>query len=68
MAETYSILTRGSLREKLEWIYNFYSLSSKGKLTRMDFVRIVQMFYALSSPGERGHDEVFNTALEAFQV
>jgi Ca2+-binding EF-hand superfamily protein len=70
MAETYSILTRGTLREKLEWIYSFYSLSSKGKLSRMDFVRIVQMFYSLSNPEERefSHDQIFNTALETFQV
>jgi Ca2+-binding EF-hand superfamily protein len=32
--QTLSILVRGSIKEKLQWIFHFYDISDDGKLTK----------------------------------
>ncbi|KAI1725529.1 kv channel-interacting protein 2 [Ditylenchus destructor] len=47
IAEAYSILTRGTHAEKLNWLFNFYDVSRSGRIGRMELLSVVKSFYAL---------------------
>ncbi|CAF0889355.1 unnamed protein product [Adineta steineri] len=44
---TLSILCRGTIDEKLRWIFRFYDINSEGYLTREDFRDVISSLYDL---------------------
>ncbi|CAF1205753.1 unnamed protein product [Rotaria sp. Silwood1] len=45
--QTLSILVRGSIKEKLHWIFRFYDIYDDGQLTKQTFETVVRSLYDL---------------------
>jgi Ca2+-binding EF-hand superfamily protein len=66
IAETYSILSRGSTQEKLEWVFNFYDINRSKRVTRLDMLKVATSFYDLFDPDHPV--DVFGLVNAAFMV
>jgi len=59
IAETYSILSRGTTAEKLGWVFDFYDVNKTGKVGQLDMLKVVKSFYDLLDP-DSSPDTVFS--------
>ncbi|UJR31406.1 hypothetical protein I4U23_018899 [Adineta vaga] len=62
--QTLSILIRGSMKERLQWIFRFYDISDDGKLTKQTFETIIRSLYNLLGPNCYIHQPVTEDTVE----
>lgn len=70
MAETYSILTRGSSKEKLNWLFDFYDINKRDKIGRLEILAVVKSFYDLIKRNNSiiSSKIIFDHVIEAYKV
>jgi len=66
---TLSVLCRGTIEEKLRWIFRFYDIAGEGQLSRENFGEVIKSLYELIGPSvqprvqegeiQRHIDEIF---------
>ncbi|CAF1015054.1 unnamed protein product [Adineta ricciae] len=61
--QTLSVLIRGTIKEKLQWIFRFYDISDDGKLTKQTFETILRSLYNLLGPNSYIHQPVTEDTL-----
>ncbi|CAF0825372.1 unnamed protein product [Didymodactylos carnosus] len=47
---TLSVLCRGTIEDKLKWIFRFYDISGDGQLSRESFADVIRSLYDLIGP------------------
>ncbi|CAF0769605.1 unnamed protein product [Rotaria sordida] len=62
--QTLSILVRGSIKEKLQWIFRFYDISDAGKLTKQTIETILHSIYNLLGPNNCLHQPLTDATIE----
>ncbi|CAF1152190.1 unnamed protein product [Rotaria sp. Silwood1] len=62
--QTLSILVRGSMREKLQWIFRFYDISDDGKITKQTIETILRSIYDLLGPNHYLHQPLTDATIE----
>lgn len=62
---------RGSLKDKLNWLFNFYDIYKKGKVGRLEIINVIKSFYALIKQKNNqtiSPEIVFDHVFEVFKV
>ncbi|CAM4786943.1 unnamed protein product [Rotaria magnacalcarata] len=59
-----SILVRGDIKEKLQWVFRFYDISDNGKLTKQTIETILRSIYDLLGPNSCIHQPLTDATIE----
>ncbi|CAF1599572.1 unnamed protein product, partial [Didymodactylos carnosus] len=62
--QTLSVLVRGSLQEKLQWIFKFYDVDDNGKLTKQTLENILRSLYDLLGANNCVYPPVYEDTIE----
>lgn len=64
-----SILSRGSIEEKIEWIFRLYDIHSAGQITKDELNNVVQSIYDMMGPENSLDSQIIsNHVREVFEV
>ena len=55
-----SIISRGSEREKLEWIFSLYDINNRGRITKDELLLVVDSIYELMGGAKHCDPPIFD--------
>ncbi|CAF0967146.1 unnamed protein product [Adineta steineri] len=62
--QTLSVLIRGSMKEKLQWVFRFYDISDDGRLTKQTIEKMLRSLYDLLGSNNNIHQPVSDDTVE----